>query len=69
VVSGFRRDVDESCTLMGGYEPLPCVSTQKGAEFNYLQAAGFAIPEVFALEEVLDLSNTAHTSRAGSSNP
>jgi hypothetical protein len=69
VVSGSHRDIDKSYALMGGYKPLPFLSTQKGAEFNYIQIVQIALFAVPALEEALDLSNTAHKSVAGSSNP
>jgi hypothetical protein len=69
VVSGFHRDVDKSYALMGGYEPLPFASTQKGAKFNYMQIVQIALFAVPAWEEALVLSNTAHKSGAGSSNP
>ena len=39
VISGFRRDVSENCTLLGNYAAITstrCVITQKSAFLRYI---------------------------------
>lgn len=54
LVSGFHLDKDDSEGFKGGYEPLPFVSTQKGAELNHKRIVGIALCGGLALEEALE---------------